>query len=255
MPLLERGIRGISLRARKEARSIVPQTPERQQPIYSEAFLAQQVKQHERDARMAAIVPAQVTEHIGFGQDRDVALLVTAEGNEYVAKTLKTSSRPYMVFGFGIPAGEIPCDTDISGKRERLVNEHSHMSVNPYAVAEKLRLTHILADTYLDRGDGLILPTATVVVGNEVQDRQRYIPRIETPPGIMKDPTELRIEEGEKIRLFRILQARWKEMVQTLDFRQMPADVQDYWRTFPPDSGYGTNARFLGVGNVLAIDY
>ena len=255
MSRLERAFRGVTLRASREVRDLPPQIPETRLPIYSEAFLEAQRKQSERDTRMAAIVPTMVRNNIGFGQDRTVDLLITEDGSEYVAKKLKDSSRPYMVFGLGIPAGEIPCDTDTTGAREELVKSRADVVVDPHVVADKLRLTHILADTYLDRGDHLILPTATVVVGDEVQDRQRYIPKMEPYPGVVRDFREVALEEQEKVKLFRKLQERWKDMIRTPDFKNMPSDVQDYWTTFPPDSGYGTNARFLGLGNVLAIDY
>jgi hypothetical protein len=259
MALLERVMgasresRFFSSRASREARYLPSTTPETPStPIFSESFLAQQQLQAEIDARMGALEPTGPLRHGGFGQDRTVEVMPTENG-EYVVKTLKQTSRANLIFGLGIPAAEVPPDTDKTGAREHIVALHSGRTVDPYEVAEKVRLVHVMATTYLDQGDKVIWTTATLVKDGKVENRQRYLPRLETV--MLRDPREIDLEEQEKVKLFRELQDRWKKMIVTPDFRQLPADVQDYWRTYPPDSGYGTNARFLGLGNVVAIDY
>lgn len=256
MAVLERvreaGILG--WRARKEARGPMQSSTEAPKPVLSETFLHNLEEQRALDARLAGLVPTGPSRHIGFGQDRDVSLVPTDLG-DFVVKKLKESSRPWMVFGLGIPAGIIPLDTDTTGARQSLVDVHRHVTVDPETVAEKLRLTHVLATTYLDRGEGLLVPTATVVENGVVQDRQRYLPQLGPVGLVERDPREIAIETQAKAGLFRTLQERWRAMLDTPDFRGMPNDVQDYWRTFPPDSGYGTNARFLGIGHVKAFDY
>ncbi len=74
-------------------------------------------------------------------------------------------------------------------------------------------------------------------------------------PFVEIDIRENELQQREKAKLFFTFRERWRSMLESPDFRATPSDVQDYWRTFPPDSGFGTNAKFLGLGRVVAIDY
>lgn len=222
-------------------------------PVFSEAFQEQMVKQHAFDERLGALSPTGSPKNVGYGQDCTVSLVATTEG-PYVVKKFKPTSRANLIYGLGILAGEVPPDTDIPA-RQALVNRNRGREVDPKEVADKIRLTHAMAMVHLDQGDHIILPTATLVVDGEVQNRQRYLPEFETVMMMPKHPREAALEIKAKADLFRRLTVRWDNMRQTPDFKQLPPDVQDFWNTFPPDSGYGSNAKFMGLGHVKAIDY
>ena len=231
----------------------VMQTEQQASPAFSSEFLHQLDVQRKRDIRLAGLIPTAPLNPLPSGQDHVINVMLTENG-KYVVKTLKPTSRAHLAFGLGIPPSEIPPDGDTTRARARLVSEQSGVVVDPHAVADKVRLLHVMAATYLDGGTGAIWPTATVVNDGEVHEIQRYLPPQDLSFPLYRDPREVAIEHIEKAKLFGTLQQRWAAMLQTPDFQQLPPDVQAYWRTFPPDAT-ATNAHFLGIGDVVAIDY
>ncbi len=126
---LRRGAREFKFRtwASKKAQGMpgTPETPT--QPVFSEAFLVQAGIQAELDKRYASLTPTRPVEYVSFGQDRVVNLMHTDRG-DLVLKTLKPTSRFNLLFGLGLPAVDIPPDTELTA-RERIVAAHHGVTV------------------------------------------------------------------------------------------------------------------------------